>query len=177
MTAKYISRRGIEERICVIRGQKVIMDSDIAWLYGVKTKVLLQAVKRNRKRFPGDFILRLTQEEYLSLRSQIVTSKQGGRRYLPYMFTEQGVAMLSGVLTSERAILVNIAIMRAFVKVREMIERNTELAQKLTELERKIGKHDQEIFVIFQTIKELMKPPQPPEEKPKKGIGFHVKYD
>jgi len=160
----------IERKIYLIRGHKVMIDSDLAELYGVKTKVLIQGVKRNAQRFPQDFMFQLNNQEVISLRSQIVTSKsgRGGRRYVPYVFTEQGVAMLSSVLNSERAIQVNIAIMRAFVKLREILSTHKELAHKLTELERKIERHDEEIKVIFDAIRQLMKPP---EAKTKK-IGF-----
>src|SRR4030066_1592436 len=123
----------IERKIYLIRGQKVMLDNDLAKLYKVETRTLIQAVKRNTERFPPDFMFQLTNQEVISLRSQFVISKtgRGGRRYLPYVFTEQGVAMLSSVLNSERAILVNIAIMRAFVKLREILSVNKELAHKL----------------------------------------------
>lgn len=144
-----------------------MLDSDLAELYGVETKVFNQAVKRNLRRFPADFMFRLTQEEIESLRSQFVTSNEGrgGRRYAPYVFTEQGVAMLSSVLNSERAIEVNIAIMRAFVKLREMLGTHKELAQKLAEMEKK---YDAQFRVVFEAIRELMKPPPVPTRK----IGF-----
>ncbi len=161
----------IENRIFVIRGQRVMLDSDLARLYGVKAKVLLQAVKRNIKRFPGDFMFQLDNAEHEILRSQIVTSSWGGRRYLPYAFTEQGVAMLSSVLNSERAVQVNIIIMRAFVKIREMLSTHKELAAKLHELEAKASKHDTDILMIFEAIRQLM---APPPEQPKRQIGFHV---
>ena len=161
----------IEKKIYLIRGHKVMLDSDLAELYGVATKVLLQAVKRNPNRFPEDFMFILKYQDVVALRSQIVTLKKGRgehRKYLPYVFTEQGVAMLSSVLNSERAVQVNIAIMRAFVKLREMLSTNKELALKLAQLERKMEKHDEEIKLIFDAIRELMKPP---ETKTKK-IGF-----
>jgi phage regulator Rha-like protein len=161
----------IEKKILLIRGHKVILDRDLAELYGVKVRVLNQAVKRNIDRFPGDFMFQLSKEEDDSLRSHIVTLKKGRglhRKYLPYVFTEQGVAMLSSVLNSKRAIKVNIEIMRAFVRLREILSTHKELAHKLTELERKIGKHDEEIKVIFEAIHQLMMPP----EKPKRKIGF-----
>jgi phage regulator Rha-like protein len=161
----------IEKKIYLIRGHKVMLDSDLAELYGVATKVLLQAVKRNLNRFPEDFMFILKYQDVVALRSQIVTLKKGRgehRKYLPYVFTEQGVAMLSSVLNSERAVQVNIAIMRAFVKLREMLSTNKELALKLAQLERKMEKHDEEIKLIFDAIRELMKPP---EAKTKK-IGF-----
>jgi phage regulator Rha-like protein len=163
----------IEQRIFVIHGQKVMIDRDLARLYGVKTKVLKQAVKRNTERFPKDFMFQLTWEETKALRSQIVTLKQGSIRgmhskYRAYAFTEQGVAMLSSVLKSERAIQVNIAIMRAFVKLRQIISTHKELAHKLAELERRVESHDVEIRVIFEAIRKLMVSPV----KPKRRIGF-----
>ena len=160
----------IEKKIYLIRGHKVMLDSDLAELYKVETRTLIQAVKRNINRFPSDFMFQLDYQEVASLRSQIVISKtgRGGRRYQPYVFTEQGVAMLSSVLNSERAIEVNIAIMRAFVKLREMLSTNKELAHKLSQLERKIEKHDDEIKLIFDAIRQLMAPP----ETKKRKIGF-----
>lgn len=157
----------IERKIYLIRGHKVMLDSDLAELYGVETKVLLQAVKRNLNRFPGDFMFQLNYQEVAALRSQIVTSKtgRGGRRYPPYAFTEQGVAMLSSVLNSERAIEVNIHIMRAFVKLREMIASHKDLVKRLDDLEKK---YDIQFKVVFDAIRELMRPP----EKPKRKIGF-----
>jgi len=165
----------IEKKIYLIRGHKVMLDSDLAELYKVETRTLIQAVKRNINRFPSDFMFQLNYQEVASLRSQIVTSKpgRGGRRYLPYVFTEQGVAMLSSVLNSERAIEVNIAIMRAFVKLREMLSSNKELAHKLAQLERKIEKHDDEIKLIFDAIRQLMTPP----ETKKRKIGFRREVD
>ena len=155
-----------------IRGQKVLLDVDLATLYGVPTKVLNQAVKRNNARFPEDFMFQLSAEETCSLRSQFVTLKRGQHlKYRPYAFTEQGVAMLSSVLNSDRAIKVNIAIMRAFVKLRQMLDTNRELAQKFSELEQRVGKHDEEIAAILEAIRQLMAPP----EKPRPEIGFHVR--
>lgn len=158
----------IERRIYLVRGYKVMLDSELAELYQVPTKVFNQAVTRNRNRFPEDFMFQLTKEEDESLRSQIVTSNRGrgGRRYRPYVFTEQGVAMLSSVLNSERAVQVNIAIMRAFVGLREMMESNKESAVKLDELEKK---YDVQFSVVFQAIRKLMNP----IAKPKRDqIGF-----
>jgi phage regulator Rha-like protein len=156
----------VERRILLIRGQKVMLDSDLAELYGVETKVLMQAMKRNMDRFPADFTFRLSRQEFRILRSQFVTSSQwGGRRYPPYAFTEEGVAMLSSVLRSERAVQVNIAIMRAFVKLREMLASNRDLARRLDEMEKK---YDVQFKVVFDAIRELMKPP----EKPRRKIGF-----
>ncbi|MCA1556719.1 MAG: ORF6N domain-containing protein [Acidobacteria bacterium] len=158
----------IERRIYLIRDQKVMLDSDLAKLYGVPTKVFNQAVKRNLTRFPPDFMFQLTTEEAESLRSQFVTSKpgRGGRRHVPYVFTEQGVAMLSSVLNSERAIEVNIAIMRAFVKLRELVATHKDLARKLEEIE---AKYDAQFRVVFEAIRELMQPPSTP---PRRKIGF-----
>jgi hypothetical protein len=156
----------IEGAIRLIRGEKVILDADLAALYGVATRVLVQAVKRNMERFPADFMFQLTKEEFAVLRSQAVTSRTwGGRRYPPYAFTEQGVAMLSGVLSSPRAVLVNIEIMRAFVRLRQMLASHAKLAKKLAELE---AKYDGQFAIVFEAIKQLM---APPEEKSRR-IGF-----
>lgn len=150
---------------------KVMLDSDLAELYGVKTEVLNQAVKRNQERFPQDFMFQLTTGETESLRSQFVISKRGrgGRRYLSYVFTEQGVAMLSSVLRSKRAIQVNIVIMRAFVKIRQMLATHKELAQKLAKLEHRLEGHDQQIHSVFDAIHRLMMPPA----STRRRIGFH----
>jgi hypothetical protein len=160
----------IERSILLIRGHKVMLDADLAELYGVETRVLLQAVSRNQTRFPKDFMFQLSKEEYEFLRSQIVISKKGrgGRRYLPYAFTEQGVAMLSSILRSERAVQVNIEIMRAFVRLREMIATHKDLVRKLEALEEK---YDAQFKVVFDAIRELMAPPTPKKRK----IGFLVK--
>jgi hypothetical protein len=162
----------IQGVIFLIRGEKVVLDSELAWLYGVPTKVLLQAVKRNADRFPHDFAFELSRQELANLRSQIVTSSSGhgGRRHLPYAFTEQGVAMLSSVLRSKRAVLVNVAIMRAFVSLRRMLATNEAFARKLAELERRLEGHDEHIKSLFNAIRELMKPP----EKSKREIGYHA---
>jgi hypothetical protein len=165
----------IGARILILRGQKVLLDSALAAMYGVATKVLLQAVKRQADRFPPDFMFRLTESEFAGLRSQVVTSKKGsgGRRHLPYVFTEQGVAMLSSVLRSTRAIAVNIEIMRAFVRLRETITGNRELREKIDALERhvdeKLAAQDHVIVEIMNAIRTLMSPP--PETK-KRAIGF-----
>ena len=148
-----------------------MLDFHLAELYDISTKVLTQAIKRNANRFPFDFMFKLTQEEYDNLRSQFVTSSWGGRRYLPYVFTKQGVAMLSSVLLSERAVLMNVAIMRTFVKLWEILSTHKELAQRLAELEEKISQHDSEIRNLFQAIRQLMKP----HEKSKHPIGFIVR--
>ncbi len=156
-------------RILTLRHQRVLLDADLAVLYGVATKVLLQAIRRNPERFPEDFMFQLNNQEFADLRSQIVTSNRGGRRYLPYAFTEQGVAMLSSVLHSPRAIAINIEIMRAFVRLRAMASTNKELAGKLNELERKLSSHDQAIAGILDAIRRLMAPPPQPR---KRSIGF-----
>jgi hypothetical protein len=202
----------IATRIYLIRGQRVMLDKDLARLYGVSVKALNQAVSRNSKRFPGDFMYQLTRQEVAYLRSQIVTSNtepsmaqevtnlksqsvtssselieqydvsklefqsgissRGGRRYLPYAFTEQGVAMLSSVLNSERAIQVNIVIMRAFVKLKELLLTHKDLAEKIAALEKKYANHDDKIQLIFEAIKQLLVPiPAQPEPK-KPPIGF-----
>lgn len=162
----------IERRIYLIRGKKVMLDSDLAELYGVPTKVFNQAVKRNIARFPDDFMFQLNKIEDDALRSQIVTLKPVGRgqhrKYLPYVFTEQGVAMLSSVLNSERAIEVNIAIMRAFVKLRELLESNEELNRKFAAVIRKLGEHDKYFAVVFKELKKLTTQPTPPRRQ----IGF-----
>ncbi len=157
----------IERHIYLIRNEKVMLDSDLAKLYGVTTRRLNEQVRRNLKRFPDDFMFQLTSEEEESLRSQIATSKKGrgGRRYAPYVFTEQGVAMLSSVLNSDQAIEVNIAIMRAFVKLREMLATHKELAQKLEKMEKQ---YDAQFRIVFDAIRELMQPIVPPRRK----IGF-----
>lgn len=135
----------IEQKIILLRGQKVMLSMHLANLYGVEIRALIQAVKRNLERFPKDFMFQLTNEEFKNLKSQIVISSWGGRRYPPYAFTEQGVAMLSSALRSKRAIQVNIAVMRAFVKLRKILSSHKELAHKLEELERKFEKHEVEI--------------------------------
>jgi hypothetical protein len=173
--ANMMPAQRIENKIFLIRGQKVMLDRDLAELYGVKTFVLNQAVRRNKERFPEDFMFSLTKQEILrisqfvisSLRSQLVTLKFSKN---VNVFTEQGIAMLSGVLRSKRAIQVNIAIMRAFVKLRQILSTHKELAHKLSQLEKKIEDHDEEIKAIFDAIRRLMAGP----EKPKKKIGFEV---
>jgi phage regulator Rha-like protein len=164
----------IERAILSIRGEKVMLDNDLAELYGVETKVLNQAVKRNIERFPADFMFQLTQEEYddlVRLRSQFVTLKRGAhRKYLPYAFTEHGALMLANVLNSERAAQTSVQVVRAFVRLRQMLASNAELARKLAALE---NKYDAQFKVVFDAIRQLMSPPA----KPKREIGFHVKYD
>ena len=168
----------IEHSILLIRGQKVMLDRDLASLYGVPTKVLNQAVKRNSERFPEDFMFQLSLEEARAwwkhsmatrLRSQFVTLKRGEHiKYRPFAFTEHGILMLSSVLKSERATQVNIAIMRTFVRMREMLASNAELASKLEALEKK---YDRQFKVVFEAIRQILTPP----EKPKRPIGFQVK--
>ena len=173
MADEIISTGQIAPAIRYLREQKVLLDFDLAALYGVSTKALNQAVKRNLSRFPEDFMFRLNAEETRSLRSQIVTSSKKHRSavYRPYAFTEQGVAMLSSVLRSQRAVKVNIAIMRAFVQLRATLETNRELARKFAALENRVDKHDKEIAAIIEAIRQLMAP----QEKPQREIGFHVR--
>jgi hypothetical protein len=156
----------ITQAILVVRGHRVILDADLADLYGVTVKRLLEAVRRNHNRFPADFMFQLDKQEVANLRSQFATSRWGGRRYTPCAFTEQGVAMLSSVLRSERAVLVNIEIMRAFVRLRRILASNVELARKLNALE---AKYDTQFKVVFDTIRELM---GSPDRGPKRRIGF-----
>jgi hypothetical protein len=164
-----ITATALERRILLIRGHRVMIDSDLAAMYGVETKALNQAVLRNAARFPPDFMFRLTNQELLDLRSQFVTANlaHGRRRQLPYAFTEQGVAMLSSVLRSPRAVQVNIEIMRAFVRLRRMLLENADLARKLDALERK---YDGQFRVVFEAIRELMEPAS--EAEPGRRIGF-----
>jgi len=160
----------IPESIYIVRGHRVMLSTDLAALYGVEPRVLVQAVKRNIDRFPGDFMFQLSSDESKNLKSQIVTSSWGGaRRAAPYAFTEQGVAMLSSVLRSPKAIQVNIEIMRAFVRLREMLASHKDLARKLEDLEKK---YDKQFAVVFAAIRQLM---QPPPVKPKGHIGFNTK--
>jgi hypothetical protein len=156
--------------ILVIRRLRVLLDEDLASLYGVETRSLLQAVKRNVERFPPDFMFELSAAEWTALRSQSVTSKpgRGGRRYAPYAFTEQGVAMLSSVLNSDRAIAVNIEIMRTFVRIRNLLATNKAVARRFERLESKVASHDQAIVGILSAIRQLMKPP----DMKRRGIGF-----
>ena len=162
--AQLISQEAITNKILLLRGKKAMLDRDLAKLYGVTTGNLNKAVKRNIERFPEDFMFQLIKDEEESLRFQFGSFKRGQHtKYLSCVFTEQGVAMLSSVLRSKRAIQVNIAIMRVFVRLKEIISTHKELAYKLNELERKIEKHDEEIHSIFEAIRQLMAPP--PEEK------------
>ena len=163
----------IESRIFLIRGHKVILDADLATLYEVETRVLNQAIKRNRERFPEDFMFQLTPEETDTLRSQIVMSnpgRRGGRRYRPYALTEQGVAMLSSVLTSPRAIEVNIAIMRTFVRLRQLLATHEELAHQLAELRWRQEEQEGKVQYVFEAIQQLIEAPA--EIPPKRRIGL-----
>ena len=165
-----IAAESADQFILVIRRQRVLLDEHLARLYGVETRSLLQAVKRNLERFPPDFMFELSAAEWSALRSQSVTSRRGrgGRRYAPYAFTEQGVAMLSSVLNSGRAIAVNIEIMRSFVRIRRLLEADKSLARKFQRLERKLASHDQAIVGILAAIRQLMTAPAPR----RRGIGF-----
>lgn len=172
MKGHLISEKTIEHKIYLLRGQKAMLDKDLAELYGVKPIALRQQVKRNMDRFPSDFIFQLSREEAAALVSQnVIPSFRSLGGALPYAFTEQGIAMLSSVLRSKQAVYVNIAIMRAFVRLREFLATHKELAAKLGELETKVGKHDQEIKLIFEAIRQLI---AKPSEAPKRKIGFHA---
>ncbi|MCP9439627.1 MAG: ORF6N domain-containing protein [Nitrospira sp.] len=163
----------IESRILMIRGHKVVLDADLAALYGVPTKRLNEQVKRNADRFPDDFVFQLTEEEAESLRSQFATSKsgRGGRRSRPYAFTEHGAIMAANVLNSKRAIHMSVYVVRAFVRMRQALAAHKDLAAKLAELERKLGTHDEQIAGLFEAIRQLMNQPPPPGRR----IGFDVK--
>ena len=162
----------IEDTILLVRSQKVMLDSTLADLYQVRTKVLVQAMKRNQDRFPSDFSFQLTREEFDALRSQSVTSKKkGGRRYPPYAFTEHGALMLASVLNSERAIEASVFVVRAFVRLRELLLSKKEVARKLDELERRVIGHDHDISEIIDALRQLMTRP----EMPKRQIGFQSK--
>ena len=164
-TKSIVPVEGISKKILILRDEKVLLDRDLAELYGVETRVLNQAVMRNIERFPADFMFRITRQELTNLMSQFVTSRWGGVRKLPLAFTEQGVAMLSSVLRSKRAVMVNIEIMRTFVKLRKIMSSHTELAKKLDNLEKK---YDQQFKVVFQAIRQLMT--SPPSKT--RQIGF-----
>ncbi len=172
-----IAAPAIEKRIFVVRERQVMLDEDLADLYGVETKRLIQQVKRNLKRFPEDFMFQLSRSEAAALRSQIATSNEGrgGRRYAPYVFTEQGVAMLSGVLRSDRAIAVNIEIMRAFVELRRLAISYAALQERLEGFERemagRLDQHDEQLDQIFKTLHQLIAPPQ----RPKRPVGFRIR--
>ena len=172
-----------EPAIQLVRGQRVMLDSDLATIYQVSTKRLNQQLRRNRSRFPADFAFQLTVEELTNLRlqfatssltSQITTSKKhGGRRYLPWVFTEHGAIMLASILNSDVAVQASVRVVRAFVRLREMVAGNAGLAAKLAELERRLDSHDESIANLFQAIRQLLTPPT----KPKREIGFHVRED
>jgi len=170
-TSAIVLAERIESRILLIRGHKVMLDADLAELYGVTTKRLNEQVKRNRERFPADFMFQLSVEETENLRSQIAASNagRGGRRYRPYAFTEHGAIMAASVLNSHRAVEASIYVVRAFVKLREVLRTHKELGQKLAELEQRIEAHDEEITGLFEAIRLLMEPP----ETSAKRIGFH----
>jgi hypothetical protein len=167
----------IEERIMnkiyLIRGRKVMLDFELAYMYGVETKRLNEQVRRNIDRFPEDFMFQLTEEEYENLMSHFATSSWGGRRKMPFAFTEHGVLMLSSVLNSDTAIQVNIRIMRVYAKFREMLLTNKDILLKLEQLEGKVTGHDQDIQAVFAALKELLDPPQ----EPRRRIGFRRKND
>jgi ORF6N domain len=172
-----VTAPAIEKRIFVVRERQVMLDEDLASLYGVETKRLVEQVKRNIERFPGDFMFQLDKDEAAALRSQIATSKsgRGGRRYAPYVFTEQGVAMLSSVLRSKRAIAVNIEIMRAFAELRRLAVTYAALQERLEDLERGMGgrldQHDKQLGQIFQALRQLMEPPS----RKKRPVGFRIR--
>jgi hypothetical protein len=163
----------IEKKILVVRGQQVLLDEDLADLYGVETRVLVQQVRRNEGRFPADFMFQLSAEEFADLKSQSVISSggHGGRRKRPLVFTEQGVAMLSGVLRSDRAIAMNIEIMRAFVELRRVASTYAEIEKRLEPIERSVGEHDEQLEQIFNALRQLMAPPP----QAKRPVGFRVR--
>jgi hypothetical protein len=161
----------IESTIRFVRGQRIIFDEDLARIYGVSTRQLNQAVKRNAERFPDDFAFQLKREELTNLKSQIVTSSShGGRRKLPTAFTEHGAIMAANVLNSPRAVQMSVFVVRAFVRLREVLASHKELAERLDELERKFANHDEQIQAVFEALRQLMNPPEPPRRR----IGFHV---
>ena len=163
----------LESAIHLIRGQRVMLDSDLAAIYGVTTKRLNEQLRRNRLRFPSDFAFQLAAEELTNLRSQIATSSfHGGRRYRPWVFTEHGALMLASVLNSGIAVQASVRVVRAFVRLREMVAANAQLAAKLKELERRFDSHDQAIANLFAALKQLLEPSEPPKRR---EIGFHVR--
>lgn len=172
MTTKLIPQEVIQNQIFLLRGQKVMLDKDLAALYGVKPIRLREQVKRNIKRFPYDFMFQLTEKEAAAMVSHFaIPSKKHLGGHLPYAFTEHGILMLSSVLHSERAVEVNIQIMRAFTKLRQLMLKHADLRRKIEEMEKK---YDHQFKVVFQAIKELLEPPALPPPKPKGSIGFHV---
>ena len=171
-----IPQEVIASKIFLLRGKKVMLDRDLAELYGVETGQLTRQVRRNIARFPGDFMFHLTKEEYKSLRCQIGILKRGQHsKYFPYAFTEHGILMLSSVLQSERAVQVNIAIMRVFIRFREILSTHKALAHRITALEKRMDKSDKEIKAVFEAIRQLMFGPT--KEKPTRRIGFHAQKD
>ena len=164
----------LESAIHLIRGQRVMLDSDLAAIYGVSTRQLNQQLKRNRNRFPEDFAFQLGHEEFRDLMSQIVTSNKGrgGRRKLPWAFTEHGAIMLATVLNSDLAVQASVRVVRAFIRLREMVATNSQLTAKLEELEGRLGSHDKAIADLFAALKRLLAPPEPPKRR---EIGFHVR--
>lgn len=167
---------GVDSQIHLIRGQRVMLDSDLAVIYGVATKQLNQALKRNLRRFPKDFAFQITRPEFTNLKSQIVTSSShGGRRKLPWVFTEHGAIMLASVLNSPRATEMSVFVVRAFVQMREVLMGNTQLAAKLVELEKRVGGHDAVIADLITAIRQLLEAPA--EENPKREIGFHMREE
>jgi ORF6N domain len=170
-----VAASAIKKRILVVRGRQVMLDEDLADLYGVETRVLVQQVRRNEKRFPTDFMFQLSVEEFSHLKSQSVISsgEHGGRRKRPLVFTEQGIAMLSGVLRSDRAITVNIEVMRAFVELRRVASSYAAIEKRLEEIERELGGHDEQLNQIFMTLRQLINPPA----RPKRPVGFRVPED
>lgn len=169
--SSYISHESIERKIYLIRGKKVMLDQDLSSLYHVQTKVLTRSVRRNLYRFPEDFMFQLTPEEFKNLRCQIGTSSWGGSRYTPLAFTEQGIAMLSSVLNSKKAVQVNILIIRTFTRLREFLITHKDLQRKIDDLEKKYEDHGQQIQSIFEAIRMLIEPPANPNKQP---IGFHT---
>jgi ORF6N domain len=171
-SSRKIDKYSVESAIYLIRGYRVMLDSDLASIYGVTTKRLNEQVRRNHSRFPEDFAFQLTPKEFTNLRSQIATSSlHGGRRYRPWVFTEHGALMLGNVLNSDIAVHASIRVVRAFVRLREMVAANAQLAAKLQELERRLDSHDEAIVDLFATLKRLLEP----EPKPRREIGFHVR--
>lgn len=172
-----ILHKAIENKIYIIRGQKVMLDRDLAELYGVETKTFNQTVKRNLERFPDDFMFQLTDNESEILRSQFVTSSWGGIRYLPKAFTEQGVAMLSGILNSARAVQVNIQIMRIFTSIRQMLSDNTELRLEIENIKKKVNNQDKNIEIVFRYLDEFLEKKEKPEPEPEPRIkiGYKIK--
>lgn len=164
-----IATKSIESKILLIRGQKVMLDADLAELYGVETKRLNEQVRRNAERFPEDFMFQLSEKEFVNLKSQFATSSWGGRRKLPNAFTEHGTIMAANVINSQRAVEISVHVVRAFVRLRELVSTHKELSHKLDELERKVSSHDQAIAGLINAIRQLMSPSEP---KKKRAIGF-----